>query len=81
MLNGINLIPERSTALELSAKITEGLIIRVVLSVLRGALKSLPALSFNALIIPILRNVYTISFHYSCPWISYMSCIAFKITR
>ena len=34
-----------------------------------AALKSLPALSFNALIFPILRIVCTISFHYSCPWI------------
>ena len=49
-------------------------IIRVVLSVLRGGPKSLPALSFNALIFPILRIVCTISFHYSCPWISSMSC-------
>ena len=59
------------------------LIIRVVLSVLRGGgtLKSLPALSFNALIIPILRIVCTISVHYSYPWISSMSCTAFKITR
>ena len=32
-----------------------------------AALKSLPALSFNALIFPILRIVCTISFHYSCP--------------
>ena len=40
-----------------------------------AALKSLPALSFNALIFPILRIVCTISFHYSCPWISSMSCI------
>ena len=46
-----------------------------------AALKSLPALSFNALIFPILRIVCTISFHYSCPWISSMSCTAFKITR
>ena len=45
-----------------------------------AALKSLPALSFNALTIPILRIVCTISFHYSCPWISSMSCTAFKIT-
>ena len=28
-----------------------------------------------------LRIVCTISFHYSCPWISSMSCTAFKITR
>ena len=46
-----------------------------------AALKSLPALSFNALIFPILRIVCTISFHYSFPWISSMSCTAFKITR
>ena len=46
-----------------------------------AALKSLFALSFNALIFPILRIVCTISFHYSCPWISSMSCTAFKITR
>ena len=46
-----------------------------------AALKSLPALSFNALIFPILRIVCTISFHYSCPWILSMSCTAFKITR
>ena len=46
-----------------------------------AALKSLPALSLNALIFPILRIVCTISFHYSCPWISSMSCTAFKITR
>ena len=46
-----------------------------------AALKSLPALSFNAFIFPILRIVCTISFHYSCPWISSMSCTAFKITR
>ena len=46
-----------------------------------AALKSIPALSFNALIFPILRIVCTISFHYSCPWISSMSCTAFKITR
>ena len=57
------------------------LIIRVVLSVLPGGPKSLPPLSFSALIIPILRFVYTISFRYSCPWISSMSCTAFKITR
>ena len=38
-------------------------IIGVVLSVLRGGPKSIPALSFNALIIPILRIVCTISFH------------------
>ena len=57
------------------------LIIRVVLSVLRGDLKSLPALSFNALIFPILRILCTIPFHYSCPWISSISCTAFKITR
>ena len=38
-----------------------------------AALKSLPALSFNAHIFPILRIVCTISFHYSCPWISSMS--------
>ena len=31
-----------------------------------AALKSLPALSFNALIFPILRMLCTISFHYSC---------------
>ena len=46
-----------------------------------AALKSVPALSFNALIIPILRVVCSISFHYSCPWISSMSCTAFKISR
>ena len=46
-----------------------------------AALKSLPTLSFNALIFPILRIVCTISFHYTCPWISSMSCTAFKITR
>ena len=43
------------------------LIIRVVLSVLRGGPKKSPALSFNALIIPILRIVCTSSFHYSFP--------------
>ena len=47
------------------------LIIRVVLSVLLGGPKGLPALSFNALIIPILRIVCTISVHY----LSSMSCI------
>ena len=46
-----------------------------------AALKSFFTLSFNALIIPILRVVCTISFHYSCRWISSMSCTAFKITR
>ena len=43
------------------------LITRVVLSVLCGGPKSLPALSFNALIIPILRIACTITFHYSFP--------------
>ena len=57
------------------------LIVRVVLSVLLGGPKSLPPLTFNALIFPILRIVCTISFHYSWPWISSMSCTAFKITR
>ena len=40
------------------------LIIRVVLIVLRGGPKSLPAFSYNALIIPILRIVCTISVFY-----------------
>ena len=35
-----------------------------------AVLKNIPALSFNALIFPILRIVCTISFHHSCPWIS-----------
>ena len=39
----------------------------------KAALKSLPALSFNALIIPILRIVCTIPFHYSCPCIFFIS--------
>ena len=46
-----------------------------------AAIRCFPALSFNALIIPTLRIVCTISFHYSCHWISSMSCNAFKITR
>ena len=41
-----------------------------------AALKSLPTLSFNALIFPILRIVCTISFHYSCKgltsWLSFV---------
>ena len=45
-----------------------------------AALKSPPTLSFNALIIPILGIVCKISFHYSCPWISSMSFIAFKMS-
>ena len=39
------------------------------------SLKILPALSFNALNVPILRVVSTIFFNYSFPWISSMSCI------
>ena len=35
-----------------------------------AALESLHALSFNAIIIQILKFVCTISFHYSFPWIS-----------
>ena len=46
-----------------------------------AAQKCFPALSFNDLIIPILRIVCTISFHYSCPWISSTSYNAHKITR
>ena len=57
------------------------LIIRSVLSVLHGGPKSLPALSFNAIIIPILRIMCTISSHYSFPWISSMFLTTFKITR
>ena len=46
-----------------------------------AALKSLTALSFNALVILILGIVCTLSFHYSFPWISSMSCTAFKNFR
>ena len=38
-----------------------------------AALKSLPALSFNALIFPIHRIACTITFFYSFPWISSLS--------
>ena len=43
--------------------------------------KSLPALSVNALIIPVLRIACTVTFHYSFPLIPSLSCTIFKITR
>ena len=57
---------------------TLGWPIRLVLKQLLWDPPSVNALSFNALIFPILRIVRTISFHYSCPWISSMSCTAFN---
>ena len=44
-----------------------------------AVLKSLPALSDNALIIPILRIVCTISFHYICPWLN--SWLSFVVSN
>ena len=47
-----------------------------------GGPKSLSALSLNGIFLfQYLGNACTITFHYSFPWISSMSCTTFEITR